>query len=88
MWQDYVIGIGAFFFILTLIPSITSKNKPDIKTSVPTAIILYVFSLSYVTLGLWLAASTTFGTALGWSILSWQKYKIDKVPKSEKSGGK
>lgn len=75
MWQDYVIGIGAFFFIVTLIPSILSSNKPDIKTSVPTALILYIFTFSYITLGLWLAALTTFGTAFAWSILAFQKYK-------------
>jgi hypothetical protein len=73
MWQDYIIGIGAFIFVIALIPSIIGPNKPDIKTAIPTSIVLYSFVVSYISMGLWLAATTTAGTAIEWTILSVQQ---------------
>jgi hypothetical protein len=76
MWQDYIISVGAFLFIISLIPSIKSQNKPDLKTSIPIALVLFIFTITYISLELWLAALTNFGTAISWSILAVQKYKI------------
>jgi hypothetical protein len=75
MWQDYVISVGSFFFIVALIPSIISKDKPSLLTSVTTALILFIFSMTYVSLSLWFAATTTAGTSICWSILAMQKYR-------------
>ena len=75
MWQDYVFMIGSFTFSLALIPAIRHKDKPPIKTSLSTAIVLAVFSVCYVTLGLWLAMIANTLTTAYWFILFIQKLK-------------
>jgi hypothetical protein len=75
MWQDYLLSIGGAFFALALVPSILSKDKPDFKTSAPTALILYVFAVVYFRLHLWLATITAFVSGLAWTILAVQKHQ-------------
>lgn len=76
-WQDLVLGAGQIIFVVALLPSISSKDKPAFYTSVINAILLYMFAVIYLTLSLYLAALTITLTAAGWSILAYQKYKID-----------
>ncbi len=78
MWQDFLFAVGSIVFIMALAPTVKSKNKPPLMTSAPTALILYSFSLAYLTLHLWFAAITTLGTALEWSIIAGQVYFKDK----------
>lgn len=73
-WQDIVFTVGAGLFIVALLPSVFSKNKPDIKTSLLTATILTVFSMTYATLSLYFSAVVTMATAALWGFLAWQKY--------------
>lgn len=77
MWQDYIFTIGSFVFIIALIPSILSKDKPAIASSISTALVLTIFSFTYFSLSLWLTTITTAGTAMAWHILAFQKYRID-----------
>ena len=55
VWQDIVLSVGAWIFFIALIPSIKSRDKPAIMTSLPTGIVLVIFALTYATLGLWLS---------------------------------
>jgi hypothetical protein len=77
MWQDIVIFIVSLGFILALIPSVKSENKPDILTSFFTGLGLSIFSLTYLTLSLPLSAVISAITASVWFYLAYQKYKLD-----------
>jgi len=77
-WQDLVFFAGSWIFIISLIPTIRGKQKPEFSTSVTTTIILLIFSISYLTLGLLLSAIATVGTATCWGILAYQRSKQPK----------
>ena len=75
-WQDIILSVGQWIFILALIPSILSKTeKPSLKTSLPTGIILIVYAGVYANLSLWISAVSVFMLALGWLVLAFQKYR-------------
>jgi hypothetical protein len=74
---DYLFGIGSLFFVVALIPSIISKNKPHPGTSLITAAILYMFATIYVGMYLEFAAIVTYVTAICWSILFIQGFNND-----------
>jgi len=75
MWQDYVLAVGAFIFSVALIPTLRSKQKPALPTSILTSIVLCVFAVTYASLGLWLAVVAQFLGAFVWGILAWQRYQ-------------
>lgn len=77
-WQDFVFTTGQIIFIISLLPSILSKDKPALTTSVMTAVVLYVFAIVDITLNLFLTAFTVGVTAVGWSILAYQKYQLER----------
>lgn len=77
-WQDWIFTIGTLIFVASLIPSITGPNKPSVYTSIPSAIVLAIFSLTYISLSFWFSAIATTTTAICWSILAIQKHKITK----------
>ena len=72
--QDIILTAGSIVFILALVPSIRSKDKPALLTSSMTAFVLYVFACTYISLGLWLTASVTALTAAMWTALAVQKW--------------
>jgi hypothetical protein len=72
-WQDIVLAIGSFVFALALIPSIISKDKPALWTSLLTGSVLFVFTVTYATLSLWYATVTTAFSASLWVVLAIQK---------------
>lgn len=75
IWQDIVISAGQWIFIIALIPSIFSQNKPDIRTSLMTAIVLTAFSFTFFTLDLVIGGISSLGTATCWWILFIQKIR-------------
>jgi len=75
IWQDLVISIGQFGFAIAMIPSITSKQKPALFSSLFTAIGLTVFGVCFLTLELWLSVIGVWSAALMWWILVIQKVK-------------
>ena len=77
-WQDYILTIGTILFIIALIPSIFSKDKPALATSLLTGSVLAIFAFVYATLSLWLTTITVSITSITWLILAYQKYKIDQ----------
>lgn len=78
IWQDLVFMVGGFIFAPSLYFMIRDKNKPPIKTSLPTAIVLTAFVINYVTMGYWLATTSTVLTAICWYVLFFQKRKATK----------
>ena len=79
MWQDVVLMVGGFVFAPSLLFSIFGKEKPPVKTSLPTGIVLVAFVVVYATLRLPLASIATSLTALCWFILVYQVLKSKKV---------
>lgn len=79
VWQDLVLSAGSFVFFLALIPSVIGKDKPAFSTSVMTGSVLAVFTVTYFTLGLWLATFTTSLASILWAILAIQKYNQKKA---------
>ena len=72
-WQDIVLAIGSLVLAGALIPSIASKDKPALWTSVVTGTVLAVFTVVYGSLSLWYATITTGITTLLWAALALQK---------------
>lgn len=68
-WQDIVFGVGSILFILALIPTIRSGEKPAPTTSAATATILFFFGIAYMSLDLWFAAATSYLTSLTWAFI-------------------
>jgi len=79
IWQDIVISVGQWIFIIALMPSIFSQNKPDVKTSLITAIVLTVFGFTFLTLNLIIGGLSGLGTAFCWWILFVQKKGAEDV---------
>lgn len=77
-WQDLVLTIGQILFIISLIPSITSKHKPALTTSLISGVVLMLFAATYINLSLVFAAIGTFITGVLWLILAYQKYSLEK----------
>ena len=73
-WQDIVFTVGSFIFTIALIPAIKSKDKPPIKTSLTTSLVLFAFVVCYVSLGFYVSAISGGLTAICWFILFLQKY--------------
>ena len=80
-WQDIVIGVGAWIFFFALLPSIFSKNKPALPTSIITGSVLASFVVAYASLSLWASAISTSFASAAWFILARQKYRENKNPK-------
>ena len=83
-WQDFILMVGNVVFTLALIPSILSKDKPALSTSLTTGIVLLIFSLTYFSLSLWLSTIAALITSFLWLILAFQKYYFTKLAKGVK----
>lgn len=76
LWQDGVLTGGSAIFVIALVPSVISKDKPALSTSLMTGSVLIVFAFVYVTLSLWFSAVTTAIIGILWFILATQKLLI------------
>lgn len=72
MWQDYGLGVAQVLFIVALVPSILSGDKPAAATSWPTAAGLAFTAFIFATLGLWLALTISALSACLWLTLAIQ----------------
>jgi len=73
VWQDWIFTIGSFIFSFALIPAIGTKEKPPIKTSLTTFLVLCAFICCYASLGFWVSVISGGTTAICWFILFLQK---------------
>jgi hypothetical protein len=79
IWQDIILGLGSIVFCLALIPTIFSKNKPSLWTSVPTCMTLFAFVIVYYSLDLYFAVATTFASATLWDIIALQTIYLKEI---------
>jgi hypothetical protein len=73
-WQDIVLSVGSWIFIIALLPSLLGKDKPPVSTSLLTGGILLVYVLVYLTLHLWLSVASTAILGIAWLALGAQKF--------------
>ena len=74
-WQDLVFSIGNLMLSVALIPTVTGKSKPELSTSIMTAIILFLFGLTFATLSLWFSAVSISVGGTIWTILAFQRLR-------------
>lgn len=71
--QDWVLSACQWGFLLALVPSLLSKDKPVIGTSVMTGMLLAIMAITFATLALWVSAISTAIVALAWFVLAGQR---------------
>lgn len=69
MINDLIFTAGSIAFLVALIPSLISDDKPAKKTSLITSIVLYAFTFNYISLGLYISSIVGFATASCWLAL-------------------
>jgi hypothetical protein len=77
-WQDPVLTAAQAVFIVALFPSILSKDKPALATSLMNGAVTAGIALVYISLFLWFAAITAAINSMLWLVLAAQKYGMDR----------
>lgn len=80
-WQETVLAIGQVVFIIALLPSVFSHDKPEIWTSIITGSVALSIAITYITMNIPIAAISAFFNFVFWSILAYQKLKQNKNTK-------
>ncbi|HEX5744574.1 MAG TPA: hypothetical protein VFX84_03965 [Candidatus Saccharimonadales bacterium] len=81
VWQDYVIAVAQIGFVIALIPTLRSKNKPPVATSFMTVVLLTVISFCMLTLHLYFSAITALAIDITWLTIGIQTLKAGKKMK-------
>jgi Flp pilus assembly protein TadB len=71
--QDIILTIGSLILGAAIIPSVVSKHKPALLTSIMTGVVLLIFAVVYASLELWFTVATTTVTACLWLTMAVQK---------------
>lgn len=74
-WQDIVLSVGQYIFVIALLPSVFGKDKPALSSSLLTGTVLGVFTAVYATLGLWSSTIASTLVTATWFLLAWQQYR-------------
>jgi hypothetical protein len=83
-WQDIVLTIINFGFIVTVIPAVLRNyqlkeaKSQSLAMYLPTAVLLTVMAYVFFTLDLLLSCASTAGTGIMWYILTYQKVIYSK----------
>lgn len=78
MWQDYVIAIVQWLFVLALIPTLLHKDeKPPFLTSILLSASIAVLGITYITLALSLSTLPAFIQAALWMLIAVQRFRIN-----------
>lgn len=77
--QDFILSAANLIFFAALFPTVRSKDKPHVITSLLTSATLYVITGTYITIDLYYAAIITFMTASLWFVIAVQKYRLNKA---------
>ena len=83
-WQDLVLTIINFGFMVTAIPAIARNyqlkeaKSQSLSMYFITAVLLSVMAYVFFTLDMLLSSTSTAGTGIMWYILTYQKVKYSK----------
>lgn len=83
-WQEVVLALGQILFLIALIPSMITDDKPEIYTSLMTGTVALSISITYLTLHIKLASVMAFLNFVAWSILAVQKHRQPKHLKKKR----
>lgn len=78
IWQDIVLFLIGCINAVFLIPTLRSKFKPPLETSIPITCTTVTKSFVLYSLGLYASGSIYILTAILWFFLTFQKWKIKK----------
>ena len=73
-WQDIVLSGGSFIFVASLFPSLLSRDKPAILTSVINGTVLVVYVATYISMKLYITALACLILGILWFVLAYQKH--------------
>lgn len=74
-WQDFVILVGQLTLFVTLFPTIVSRARVPLLTSVPAFVVLSGFALTFATIGLLGSAATSVMNAAAWLAIAVNRIK-------------
>ena len=77
-WQDAVLAISFAVFNIALIPSVLSKHKPALGTSLLTTTFLVPGLVVYISLSLWYSVAMTIINIGLWATLLVQRIMLNK----------
>lgn len=68
---DLVFTIGGLVFAVGLLPAcLNPKTRMPLRTSLPTAIVLWVYGITFVCMGLPFSALSSYVTAAMWTFIA------------------
>jgi hypothetical protein len=73
-WQDIILSIGNFIFVIALLPSVFGPDKPALSSSLLTGAVLSCFTVIYASLALWTATIAVGLSAFVWFVLAYQQW--------------
>lgn len=80
MWQDYVIGVAQWFFVLALIPTLLHPTeKPPFLSSVLIALFIVILGAAYASLGFLISTIPAWLQALMWARIAQQRARINRA---------
>jgi len=74
-WQDWVIMVGQLVFLVALLPSVFTADKPNRWSSLLTALVIVAFGVTYWTLDMYFSVASSAALGLVWFILFLQKVR-------------
>lgn len=79
MWQDYVIAIAQWMFVLALIPTLLHKEeKPAFISSALIALLLAVLGITYLSLELFISTIPAWIQSIMWAWIGVQRFRINR----------
>lgn len=81
-WQQTVLALGQVVFIIALLPSVFTSDKPEIWTSLITGTVALSIAGTYATMRMPIAAVSAFFNFVFWSILAFQKWQQIKMSRA------
>lgn len=69
---DAVFTVGSLIFILALVPTLRSEEKPPPATGLLTGSVLLAFAATYASLGFWYSCATSGLLGSLWLVVAWQ----------------
>ena len=82
-WQDIAISVAQWAAIIALLPSVFSKDKPALSSSLLTTACVAVFFVSYLTLGLVVSTISAAFLLAMWATLAYQQWRIVRARKAD-----
>lgn len=78
IWQDVGIMVIQWAALIALLPTVWSKDKPPLSTSLFTGGLMLALALIFSTLSFWSSTISAFSVGVLWLFIGFQKYQIDK----------